>query len=275
MSALLTLAARVAPRLGVRVAPRVFGAMAAAMSRGMPSRLIIEENRAFFGLPTGRSRHVLRHFGRYLGEFFAAGGDPSLVKTLLGSVNYSAVEAARASGRGIAVVTPHFGNWEFGALALGYLHPDAQVLIRTTGHPALDATIRACRGAHRTLDVADGVRPIEEALKSGGVVAAAIDEPRDRGLPVNFLGRRIAFPHAFFRVVAKANALVVPTLCRRNASGLIDILATEPVDDSSPEKTAQAVADIFSSWIRADPDQWVLMKSFVQRRVSNQPQSGE
>lgn len=205
---------------------------------------------------------MLGHFGAYLGEFLGAAGRVERVQEVLDAVDFSAVDAAARGQRGVAVVTAHFGNWELGALALGLHHPGAAVLVRRIGDAVLDDHVAAARGTNRILDVAEGPGPIQECLAAGGILAAAIDEPRDRGIPVRFLGRIVPFPSAFFRIVHDTGALVVPARCLRLEPGRIAVTAYPAIEGDSVQAVAQAVADRFSSWIREAPDQWVMMRPF-------------
>lgn len=205
---------------------------------------------------------MLGHFGAYLGEFLGAAGRDDRVREVLASVDLSAVDEAARGRKGVAVVTAHFGNWEIGALALGMHRPGAVVLVRRIGDAVLDQYVAVARGANRILDVSEGPGPIRECLAGGGILAAAIDEPRDRGIPVRFFGRIVPFPSAFFRIVHDTGARVVPARCLRLEPGRITVMAYPAVEGDSVQAVAQAVADRFASWIREAPDQWVMLRAF-------------
>ncbi len=236
------------------------------MAAGLvPARRVIRANRAYFGLPGAhgeRDAAVLGHFGAYLGEFLGAAGDPGRLDGMVAAEQFAALDAVVAAKRSVVVVTPHLGNWEIGSWALERHSPGTVMLLRKTGDPVLDAAFRRSRGQRAVIDVTEGVRPLVAALKAGRVVAAAIDEPRDHGIDVAFLGRVVRFPAPLFRIVADAKALVLPARCRRLARGRIAVEVSGPVTDTGPRETAQAVADVFSAWIREDPDQWMMLGEF-------------
>ncbi len=209
---------------------------------------------ALAGRDAGAVPAVMAHFGRYLGEFYAVRGHEDRLDRITDTIEIGPVRRALGEGRAVLAVTPHFGNWELGALILGRHLGPVSVIIRTTGDEILDRRIRACRGGNRTLDVAQGFRPVLAALNRGGVVCAAIDEPQASGEEIEFLGVRTIVPGALFRAAREANAAVIPTRCRREPSGRLSL---ECRDET---RTAQETADVFSDWIRRDPEQWILMK---------------
>lgn len=257
MSVVLRLAAVLAPRLGVRWAPAFYAAAARVAWRWLPGRAALERNRAATELNLKGAREALESFGRYLGEFLGAAGEPERVRKLLGERRLATLRAARAAGHGALVVTMHYGNWELGALALAEEFGPINVIVRETGEPRLDALIRRARGANRLLSTAQGLRPAFEALGRGEIVAAAIDEPREQGTQVRLLGATPRFPDALFKAAVKSAAVVLPIRCGRTREGLIE------VETGPPAANLQEVADRFAEWLRADPDQWVMMTPYT------------
>lgn len=206
-----------------------------------------------FGLPRTATPEVMANFARYLGEFLSVEGDPSRLGKIIVNVQLDSIRAAVTAGRGVLAVTPHFGNWEFGALAIGAAFPGTAVLIRTTGDEKVDERIRKCRGANILLDVDQGLRGAWRVLEMGGIVCAAIDEPRSEGIAVDFLGGRTFFPAPLFRMAERVNAAVIPVRCARDAARHVSVETFAPAND------AQDVARIFSEWISRDPALWVML----------------
>lgn len=171
----------------------------------------------------------------------------------MGDADLEALRAARASGRGALAVTPHFGNWEFGALAIGEAFEDVSVIVRTTGDAVVDAHIRRCRGRNTLLDVKSGLRAAWRALERGGIVCVAIDEPRSDGIDVDFLGGRHRFPTPLFRMAERTKAAIIPVRCGRDARGRVAVATFPEAHD------AHDVARVFSEWIRSDPAQWSML----------------
>lgn len=246
-------AARLAPLIGPRAAARLFAAAAAAGWRLAPAREAIAANLSFLGL-VPEPRDNLRHFGRYLGEFFGVGGEPSRLSECLGECDFASLRTTRATGKGALVVTMHYGNWELGALALAREFGQVAVIIRRTGDEWLDERIRQCRGANLLLDVEGGLRPVWRALETGGIVCAAIDEPRSEGERVDLLTGWLIMPSALLNAAARTGAALIPVCCGRDAGGRISVRLAPPA------RSGQEVADRFGEWLREDPTQWVLMR---------------
>src|SRR4029450_4956112 len=49
------------------------------------------------------------------------------------------VDRARAAGKGVVYVSAHFGNWEFYALAFGWIGETVGMVARPLGNTALEA----------------------------------------------------------------------------------------------------------------------------------------
>jgi len=119
----------------------------------------------------------------------------------------------------------------------------------------VDERIKICRGRNRLFDVSKGVRPILRALEEKAIVAAAVDEPRSKGVEVKFMGANIFFPSAIFRMAEETDSALIPVRCKRSHEGKITVKSYEEV------RTPQELADIFEEWIREEPEQWMLMES--------------
>lgn len=137
-------------------------------------------------------RNVMDHFGRYFGEFLSCRGEPERFMKIISHMDLTEIQ----KDRGALLVTPHYGNWELGALAVGHSLGGISVVIRTTGDRILDRYIQRARGANRLINVEDGIRPVIDTLQSRGVVAAAIDEPQSSGTEVIFFGKKILMADA-------------------------------------------------------------------------------
>ena len=245
-----------APVLGPVASKALFSKITGGFSGIIPARENVRKNLEFAGLPRRFEKEILKNFGAYLGEFLSLRNHPENLDRILGDCDFGAIEKLRQQGRSCLAATCHYGNWEVGALSYGKYFPDVSVIIRTTGDAYLDGHIRACRGSNNLIDIDNGGRQVLKVLgRAKSIVCAAVDEPRDEGVEVQFLGRTVFFPQGLFRMAKKSGVAIVPTLCKRN-KGLINVIAQEPVAD------AQELADCFSQWIRDDPSQWMLLSSY-------------
>ena len=256
MRRILRLAALLAPLLGVKITPKLYGALAKLFWFYAPAKNILKANfkRAGISASPELISETVRNFGRYLSELFSVLGKSESLSFLRGEVDIDSLKKTHESGRGAFALSPHFGNWEVGALILGEEFGGISVIIRTTGDKWLDERIKICRGRNRLFDVSKGVRPILRALEEKAIVAAAVDEPRSKGVEVKFMGANIFFPSAIFRMAEETDSALIPVRCKRSHEGKITVKSYEEV------RTPQELADIFEEWIREEPTQWMLME---------------
>ena len=111
---------------------------------------------------------VCDNLGRLLGEFSQFPKiTPDNINDLIvydGLENY---ERAACQGRGVLLLTGHFGAWELCAFAQGaYGHP-LSFLVRPLDNPLLDRMISRYRelSGNRTIDKNRAVKPVLEALR--------------------------------------------------------------------------------------------------------------
>jgi KDO2-lipid IV(A) lauroyltransferase len=88
------------------------------------------------------------------------------------------VEAARAAGRGMLLVSGHIGNWELGGAYIAARGIGIDVVARRMGNPLFDAYVTETRtqlGMQVVYD-ADAVRRIPRATREGRAVALLVDQ---------------------------------------------------------------------------------------------------
>lgn len=195
------------------------------------------------------------------------------------------MEDAIARGNGVVVASMHFGSWEVGlagwnkmggkmALLAEVLRPK-QLFDRVVG-------ARSAQGVHiipidtqamregdpqvaRRLGAAS-MREVFKVLRSGGVVAMALD--RDligNGEPLEFFGQPAPIPIGSVEIAIRTGAAIVPVLLFRdryrvNAMVYPEIrYSTDAPRDAEVRKTAQMLLRIFEAAIREHPEQWHVM----------------
>ena len=176
---------------------------------------------------------------------------------------------ALALGRGVILVTGHFGNWEAGSVMMRALGLPLTVVAM----PEPDPTVNWLRHRVRTsLDVdtlevrqsLDTPLQIRRRLGEGRMVAMLIDRHVDRDhVPVTMFGRRTHFLGTPALLAYLTGAPLVPIFLVREGRGRFRVLPEEPiiVDRSRPrdlqvELAAQRVATLLESQILARPECW-------------------
>jgi KDO2-lipid IV(A) lauroyltransferase len=174
-----------------------------------------------------------------------------------------------ALGRGVLLISAHFGNWEAGGLLARELKLPLTVVAMREASPTV-ARIRD--DIRRRLDIQtievrqslDTPFQIRAALAANRFVAVLVDRHagRDR-VRVSFLGRQAYFLRTPFVMAALTGApLVVCSIVRaapgRFAASLGPEIATTAVGDRDAwiQQAAQNVADQIGAQIMARPECW-------------------
>jgi KDO2-lipid IV(A) lauroyltransferase len=121
---------------------------------------------------------VFANLGRLLGEFSQF---PKITSENIGDLvaydGYENYERAASKGRGVLLLTGHFGAWELCAFAQGAFGHPLSFLVRPLDNPLLDNLVRRHRelSGNRTIDKNNSVRAVLRTLNRGKDVGLLID----------------------------------------------------------------------------------------------------
>lgn len=225
------------------------------------ARQALETLRFWTHPPAANLHHLRQHFGAAL------------------------YDAARADGKGVVIVAPHFGNWELlnqwlasrGPFAFVYAPPESAVgdafLLRARGGAGQVTQVRAEGPA---------VRQLWKILKTGGVVAILPDQQPKQGDGefAPFFGVPALTMTLLGRLAHRTGAAVVFAWCERIDSGrdgqpafaLHIEAAPDAVGDADPVVAVTALNAALERIARRDPSQYQwTYKRFTLRP----PGSGE
>jgi KDO2-lipid IV(A) lauroyltransferase len=195
------------------------------------------------------------------------------------------MQDAIARGNGVVVASMHFGSWEVGLAGWNKMGGKMALLAEVLRPTRLFDRVVGARGAQgvhvipidteamreggvqvaRRLGAAS-MREVFKVLKSGGVVAMALD--RDligNGEPMEFFGQPAPIPVGAVEIAIRAGAAVVPIILFRNKYRVHAVVhpeiryAPDQPRDAEVRKTAQVLLRIFEQAIRAHPDQWHVL----------------
>ena len=189
-------------------------------------------------------------------------------------------DTALASGRGVIVVAPHFGNWELlnqwlssrGPIAIVYAPPDSAVG---------DAFLLRVRGADNIRQVrAEGpaVRQLWKVLKGGGGVGILPDQQPKLGDGefAPFFGIQALTMTLVSRLAERTGATVLFAWCERTGADLDFALHVEPapagIGDPDPVVAAGVLNAMVERIARRDPAQYQWT---YKRYGARPPGSGE
>lgn len=175
-----------------------------------------------------------------------------------------------ARGRGIILVSGHYGNWEAGGVFMRRVcHLPLTIMAMTEASPGANRLRRDIRdrlGAD-TIDVRqslDTALQIRRRLADNGIVAMLMDRHLGRDcIDVAFLGRRASFLKTPPLMGFLTGAPLVPCFVERTGPARFTVSAGEPIvvstdlaRDDAIQRAAQQFADQLSARVRMHPEYW-------------------
>lgn len=178
------------------------------------------------------------------------------------------VREALAMGRGLIVLTGHFGHFELFGATIGRLAP-LSFLVKPMSNPGAEAWIRRIRercgvGA---FPIGSGVRDVIKTLRGNGVIAMVADQDARRdGVFVPFFGRCASTPVGPARFALMTGTPVVFGHALRAPDGRYDIVLGRPIVVEGRHDDPEAIRR-FTAWhtaqleaaVRERPESWFWM----------------
>ncbi|HEY7499049.1 MAG TPA: lysophospholipid acyltransferase family protein [Vicinamibacterales bacterium] len=175
-----------------------------------------------------------------------------------------------AKGRGLILVTGHYGNWELGSLLI---RRALDMPLTIVAMAEIDPTVNRIRREIRerlgaeTIEVRqslDTPLQIRRHLAANRVVAMLVDRHygRDR-VPVTLFGRPAWILRTPLLMAYVSGAPLLPCSIERIGPGRFSVLPSEPIfvandrpRDEAIAHGAQQVADAIADRVRAHPEYW-------------------
>jgi len=186
--------------------------------------------------------------------------------------------AAAAQGRGVLILTAHYGNWELLAAAHSLSGLPLSIVVRPLDHPLLDdlaARFRRRSGAELIIK-RQAVREVLQALRRQRMVGILLDQnaTRAEGVFVPFFGVPASTSKGLAVLALRTGAPVVPAFLRRDPDGrghCVDVGAPIPPPPDGDVATYTATFNqVLEATIRRAPEQWLWMHA----RWRTQPREG-
>lgn len=181
--------------------------------------------------------------------------------------HFQIVTNALKKGKGVIYVTPHFGNWEFLAVAASFTGYPVKVLVREQRLKRLGDYLNRLRMIHgaRMIGRRSSVKEFIRALREGSVVAITADQGSKDGLPVEFFGRRTLAPQGFLEIARRTGAPVIPVFDvweRKGNFHRVHVLPELSIhrEEGGEEKIREDLQNyyrILEGFIRRHPEQWL------------------
>jgi len=184
------------------------------------------------------------------------------------------LEAARARGRGVFLLSAHFGSWEIGAMAVGLLGEAIASVVRPLDNPLLEAELarRRTRFGNRLIAKKEAAREILRAMRRNETVAILVDQNvlEREAVFVPFFGQLAATTPALALFQLKTGAAVLPVFTWPIGSGRYETRFEAPLwpeEFELPgvdrvERVRRATAryvEVTEAAIREKPTAWLWM----------------
>jgi KDO2-lipid IV(A) lauroyltransferase len=220
------------------------------------------------------ARRAFRNFGKFVIDFIHF---PAMtreeVRGRLAFSQWVELDEAAASGRGILIVTMHFGLFDLGAAALAAHDYRTNIIVENYGHPKMDNLIHSSREKLGVKVIPANKVGIQvfRAIKRGEILALLIDvAPPGQEITVEFLGAPAVVSAAPARLALRTGAWVVPAMVLRGPqddSIIRPILDTrsvryEPTGDEERDvrELTQQIMRAFEPIVREHPEQWFIFR---------------
>jgi KDO2-lipid IV(A) lauroyltransferase len=229
-------------------------------------------------------KRAFKNLGRLLGEFSQFPklnrDNVSQIVVYDGLENYT---QALAQGRGVLILTAHFGAWELSSFAHSLYGYPMHFLVRRLDNPRLDRLIEQYRtlGGNRSIDKSEAARRVLTALRRGEAVGILMDlntQPHE-GVFCDFFGIPACTSPIISHFALRTDAAVVPGFLVWDEEQQIHRLHFEPpvelvrTGDQQRDliENTERLNKVIESFIRRHPDQWLWVHKRWQTRPPGEP----
>lgn len=184
--------------------------------------------------------------------------------------NAGILEGELKKGRGVILLTAHFGNWEMLALTTRVKGYPGSAIGRRLYFHKYDQYLNHLRKIHdvNVIYRDQSPRSILKVLRAGKIIGMLADQDVDsvEGVFVDFFGRPAYTPIGPAALAMASGASIVPAFMVRREGDKHVMVIDKPVEIADTgNKEADLLtntkrwSDIVESYIRRYPDQWVWM----------------
>lgn len=217
-------------------------------------------------------------------EMMVSIDNPELLDNLVSIEGKENLDKALSKGKGVVVVSGHFGNFPLLLTKLAVLGYKVNLLVRKMRDENADEYFNKKRLALGVKSIYTHPRNacISEsiaALRNNEIVFTLMDQNFGSrgGVFVDFFGRKAATATGSVIFSLRTGASIVPAFIVRNPDGRTHRLIIEPVlelvqdpdKQKTIEKTVAKITSIIEKYIREYPAEW----GWIHRRWKSQPQN--
>jgi KDO2-lipid IV(A) lauroyltransferase len=165
------------------------------------------------------TRKTYEHLGREAAAMMRLSKlDPQAIVDRTVPVGWDQMEAAREEGRGVLLVTGHYGNWEVAAATVAARGVPIAAIVRRQGNRLVDERLQELRRKLGVETIYQSAAPsrVPRVLRANGVVGIVGDQnARRAGIHVPFFGRPASTHRGPALFALRLNAPVFSCIARR------------------------------------------------------------
>src|SRR5271157_6358974 len=243
---------------------------------------------AFPDQTSAERRRILRavyvSLGRLLGEACLfpryTRANASQVAVYQGFENF---EAAEKLGKGVLLLTGHFGGWEVGSFFHSLMGHPMQIVVRPLDNPYVDALVTRYRRLHGNTMIGkrEFARGLISAMRENATVGILMDTNMTppQGVFVDFFGIPACTASGLARVALHTGAAVVPAFTiwdpvlrkyRVEFDRAIELVRTGDNEADTVANTA-LFTRVIEEYVCRYPDQWLWVHRRWKTRPAGQP----
>jgi KDO2-lipid IV(A) lauroyltransferase len=251
----------------------VLGRIGGSAARRKRHRTIDNLRVAGVADPVRAYRETCSHFGRNMIEMLWILNHPK--ERILKRIETEGLDELREAaqeGKGVLVVSAHYGNWELMPVAVAHAGIPLIVIARIMSSAWLERRVVdwRSRAEVRTLVHSERGASITAYrwLAQGGVLGCLMDRSiGERRARIPFLGRHAHVPLGPAQMAAKVGARVFSSFAHRGSGSTTTIRYRRlpEAESSSPQKTIEAIGRALEEQVRSGPEQWF----WIYRRSSS------
>jgi len=215
-------------------------------------------------------RECVRPFGALFADVLSAGRFDLPALCRRGEVTgLDHLRTAERAGRGLLLLTAHYGNWEILPFYATIAGGPVSVVGRPADNPHFDRTVRRLRErfGNRALDKRGSVREMFRIVRAGGRLGLLIDQRvrAEEAIDVEFFGRPAWTSPIVARLALKCGAPIVPTFGDHLPGGRYRVEFQPPIwpagcdDDATTHELTRRCLAVCEAVIRAAPARWLWL----------------
>jgi len=209
-----------------------------------------------------------------------AGGAIDETNSRITVVGKEIIDQALQRGKGVMIMSAHFGNWDFLPMFAGNNYYPVTIISKNIKNKTINDVWMLVRKKFGVsiIPAHNSARASLRVLRRNELLGFIFDQnrPRDAGIFVDFFGRPACTSPGLAILSAQVQAPVVPVFIHRASNGN-HVLQVFPMLEPPPDREAETVrkatqeyTKIIEDQIRQYPEQWI----WLHRRWKTKPLPG-